>query len=94
VEMTINVAGPLIDGYLDWLKRHNDVSSLYCGKNACAESLDGQSSKYIKECGGRAASQDVRNGEVCDVSVHPLVPERELYQSNNLDKIITSRPGA
>jgi hypothetical protein len=33
VEMTINVAGPIIDGYLEWLQKHNDASPLYYGKN-------------------------------------------------------------
>jgi hypothetical protein len=34
VEMTINVAGPIIDGYLEWLKTHNEASPLYYGNNA------------------------------------------------------------
>lgn len=33
IEMTINVAGPVIDGYLKWLQDHNGVSPLYYGKN-------------------------------------------------------------
>jgi hypothetical protein len=29
VELCINLVGPEIDGYLDWLRRHNGVSPLY-----------------------------------------------------------------
>lgn len=31
LELTINVGGPEIDGYLKWLKDHGDVSPLYSG---------------------------------------------------------------
>jgi hypothetical protein len=33
VEMTINVAGPIIDGYLKWLAENGGASPLYSGKN-------------------------------------------------------------
>jgi len=33
VEMTINVAGPSIDGYLEWLDQNHGASPLYHGKN-------------------------------------------------------------
>jgi hypothetical protein len=33
VEMTINVGGPVIDGYLKWLQDHDGISPLYYGKN-------------------------------------------------------------
>lgn len=33
MEFAINMAGPEIDGYLKWLKEHDDVSPLYFGKN-------------------------------------------------------------
>lgn len=34
MEFAINMAGPEIDGYLKWLKEHNNVSPLYFGKNS------------------------------------------------------------
>jgi len=33
MEFAINMAGPEIDGYKNWLKEHNDISPLYYGKN-------------------------------------------------------------
>lgn len=33
-EFTINMGGPDIDGYLDWLRIHNDASPLHWGKNS------------------------------------------------------------
>jgi hypothetical protein len=35
VEMTINLAGPSIEGYEDWLEQNGGVSPLYHGKNSC-----------------------------------------------------------
>lgn len=32
IEFAINMAGPEISGYENWLKAHNDESPLYCGK--------------------------------------------------------------
>lgn len=34
IEMTINIGGPDIEGYENWLNENNDVSPLYWGKNA------------------------------------------------------------
>lgn len=34
IEMTINVGGPDIEGYVRWLKENNNASPLYWGKNA------------------------------------------------------------
>ena len=34
LELTINVGGPDVDGYLEWLKEKNGISPLYEGKNA------------------------------------------------------------
>ncbi len=34
LELTINVGGPDIDGYIKWLAEHADASPLYSGKNA------------------------------------------------------------
>lgn len=33
IEFAINMAGPEIIGYENWLKNHNDESPLYCGNN-------------------------------------------------------------
>lgn len=33
LELTINIGGPDIQGYLDWLTEHNYISPLYHGKN-------------------------------------------------------------
>lgn len=33
LELTINIGGPEIQGYLNWLEEHNHVSPLYYGKN-------------------------------------------------------------
>lgn len=33
MEFAINMGGPTIDGYLDWLKKHNNQSPLYLEKN-------------------------------------------------------------
>jgi hypothetical protein len=33
LELTINLGGPHIDGYLAWLKQHDNASPLYMGKN-------------------------------------------------------------
>lgn len=33
IEFAINMAGPEIEGYLIWLKEHNNISPLYYGKN-------------------------------------------------------------
>ncbi len=33
IEMTINVGGPIIEGYLEWLQKHENMSPLYYGKN-------------------------------------------------------------
>lgn len=33
IEMTINVGGPIIEGYVEWLQKHDGVSPLYYGKN-------------------------------------------------------------
>lgn len=33
IEFAINMAGPEISGYENWLKTHNNESPLYCGKN-------------------------------------------------------------
>jgi HNH endonuclease len=33
IEMTMNVGGPVIDGYLKWLDEHDGISPLYSGKN-------------------------------------------------------------
>ncbi|MEG3128627.1 HNH endonuclease [Pantoea cypripedii] len=34
IEMTINIGWPDIEGYIGWLKKNNNVSPLYWGKNA------------------------------------------------------------
>jgi hypothetical protein len=34
LELTINVGGPYIEGYLQWLRDNDDVSPLYFGRNA------------------------------------------------------------
>lgn len=34
IEFAINMAGPCIDGYINWLKEHDNVSPLYYGKNS------------------------------------------------------------
>lgn len=36
LELSINLAGPEIDGYLNWLKENGDVSPLYSTKNRSA----------------------------------------------------------
>jgi len=33
VEMTINIGGPDIEGYVSWLDNNNNASPLYWGKN-------------------------------------------------------------
>lgn len=38
LELTINLGGPEIDGYLQWLTDHHGASPLYFGKNAQEES--------------------------------------------------------
>ena len=37
IEFAINMGGPEIDGYNDWLRRHNNASPLYYGKNQPSE---------------------------------------------------------
>lgn len=34
LELTINIGGPEIDGYRNWLKKNEDASPLYSGKNS------------------------------------------------------------
>ena len=33
-ELAINLGGPDVDGYIEWLEQHNDASPLYYGRNA------------------------------------------------------------
>jgi hypothetical protein len=32
LELTLNMSGPFIDGYIDWIKQHNQISPLYPDK--------------------------------------------------------------
>jgi hypothetical protein len=34
LELTINVGGPYVEGYLQWLRDNGDISPLYFGRNA------------------------------------------------------------
>lgn len=34
LELVINIGGPDIDGYIEWLKQNNELSPLYIGENA------------------------------------------------------------
>ena len=39
IEMTINMGGPMIEGYIDWLQKHDGVSPLYYGKNDPSQTI-------------------------------------------------------
>jgi hypothetical protein len=39
LEFAINMGGPEVDGYTDWLRRNNGASPLYTGKNAGSPSV-------------------------------------------------------
>ena len=44
-EFAINIAGPAIDGYADWLAAHQHASPLYAGKNATSPMPDFRSAR-------------------------------------------------